>query len=672
MSGIGRSRDRDREPSKRNSITDRLVNTFNQVRNRDPSSPLSPLGRRASSASSTSGPSPIAKVREWLDTCNREHDHHCSISNPADDPDPTASTVFRPEWLIDSSERCLVRSQPGDRYVALSYVWGMGPNQRKSEPEESAKLLKSNIEMYRDGLPERDVPDTIYDAIRLSRKLGLKYIWVDRLCIVQDDEVQKEAHVRHMADIFAGAYLTIVAAHGDAETGLVQLDPRRPPPARGGGFRPQGQSHDELVLKSRWHSRGWTLQEYMYSRRCVFFFEDTITWECHCDLWENTPPSILKAIQRKPTPACTIAPAEAILGYRHTTWPDLDEYARIAMEYSARKVTVPEDALRAFAGITHMLSRVYPGGFIYGMPLMFLDVALLWRPQASIRRRAVMKPPFLPSWSWMGWWFDGVPADMILWRAAADYVHDTLAWGKGGTAPKRLQPTSGFKFKSTVTWSLTDRQASVPVANTGLQYRDLRARKTPATVLPAGWSKSGSHYFKYDGDPDTTFKYPVPVEDLPEQGTYEPPVGELAYPGPLLSFRSKTAFFEVDYSESLAPRDADCPPVAVGNIWTKSNRWAGTFRAHDGWLGVQSSNYGRDQDEMLEFVAISTVIERRGSHLFSEEQFQANRDVEEYIYVVNVLWIERIGGIAYRRGLGHILEKAWDAQHKEEGEILLG
>ncbi|CAG9937713.1 unnamed protein product, partial [Clonostachys rosea f. rosea IK726] len=514
------------------------------------------------------GPSPISKIREWLDTCNREHDHHCSISNPADDPDPTASTVFRPEWLIDSSERCLVRSQPGDRYVALSYVWGMGPNQRKSEPEGSAKLLKSNIEMYRDGLPERDVPDTIYDAIRLSRKLGLKRIWVDRLCIVQDDEAQKEAHVRHMADIFSGAYLTIVAAHGDAETGL-------------------GQSHDELVLKSRWHTRGWTLQEYMYSRRCVFFFEDTITWECHCDLWENTPPSILKAIQRKPTPVCTIAPAEAILGYRHTTWPDLDEYARIAMEYSARKVTVPEDALRAFAGITHMLSRVFPGGFIYGMPLMFLDVALLWRPQASIRRRAVMKPPFLPSWSWMGWWFDGVPADMILWRAAADYVHDTLAWGKGGTAPKRLQPTSGFKFKSTVTWSLTDRQASVPVANTGLQYRDLRARKTPATVLPAGWSKSGSHYFKYDGDPDTTFKYPVP-------------------------------------------------------------------------------------DEMLEFVAISTVIERRGSHLFSEEQFQANRDVEEYIYIVNVLWIERIGGIAYRRGLGHILEKAWDAQHKEDGEILLG
>uniref|UniRef100_A0A8H7NAS3 Heterokaryon incompatibility domain-containing protein n=1 Tax=Bionectria ochroleuca TaxID=29856 RepID=A0A8H7NAS3_BIOOC len=132
----------------------------------------------------------------------------------------------------------------------------MGPNQRKSEPEGSAKLLKSNIEMYRDGLPERDVPDTIYDAIRLSRKLGLKRIWVDRLCIVQDDEAQKEAHVRHMADIFSGAYLTIVAAHGDAETGLVQLDPRRPPPARGGGFRPQGQSHDELVLKSRWHTRG--------------------------------------------------------------------------------------------------------------------------------------------------------------------------------------------------------------------------------------------------------------------------------------------------------------------------------------------------------------------------------------------------------------------------------
>ncbi|KAF7547506.1 hypothetical protein G7046_g8977 [Stylonectria norvegica] len=523
--------------------------------------------------------------------------------------------------------------------------------------------MRDNVDAFQEMMPDADIPQTFQDAMWLAKKLGIRHIWIDRLCIVQDDDAEMEVHIAHMAYIFANAYLTIVAASGDAQTGLISLNPRRA--TRVG--RSGAGDHKALVLASRWNTRGWTLMENIYSRRSVFFFEDAVTWECHCETWQGATNSIMKKIRGK-TPACTNKVPDAIFAFQHPPWPDLDEYARIAMDYSARKLTVVDDTLRAFSPITHVLSRSFPGGFMYGMPLMFLDIAMLWRPHASIRRRALSRPPFLPSWSWMGWWFDNIPVDLTLWRIAADYVEESKI-GKRGQDTKRFRSPSTFKIRPTITWSLTDRNASVPVQNTGLQFRDLRARRSSTAEIPPGWSRSGS-YYKHDSDDSALFKYPVPVEDPPESGSYEPPAGEVAFPGPLLSFRTTVGFFDVDYFDVLEHRDRPNPPIAVGNIWGKANRWIGQFRAHDAWLGIQSSNY--DGEEKLEFIAISNATERRGSHVFESERFEEHMDADEVVDIVNVLWIERIGEISYRRGIGHVLLKAWEAQAKDEVGILLG
>lgn len=120
---------------------------------------------------------------------------------------------------------------------------------------------------------------------------------------------------------------------------------------------------------------------------------------------------------------------------------------------------------------------------------------------------------------------------------------------------------------------------------------------------------------------------------------------------------------------SIAPRGKASPPVAVGNVWGRDGQWMGEFRGHDRWLGVQSSNYGGE--ERLEFVAISAATERRGSHVFSAERFEAHADVDGAVDVVNVLWVERIAGVAYRRGLGHVLRAAWEAEAPAEADVLL-
>ncbi|CAM1505459.1 Fc.00g110960.m01.CDS01 [Cosmosporella sp. VM-42] len=640
-------RSRDPPPSKRNSITDRLLGSFNQAR-KDTSASIQ---RRSSSASKQS---PVPRIREWLDTCNAEHEHHCAVGSE------TEVTTWHPVWLIDSVEKRLVRAKPADRYLALSYVYGTPT--RRSAPQAQTQLLTTSLDAFQLGLPDIDIPQTFLDAMWLSKKLGLRYLWVDRLCIVQDDEAEMENHVRHMAYVFANAYITIVAASGDAHTGLISLNPRRATR----GVRPGGRDHQELILSSKWNTRGWTLVEHQYSRRSIFFFEDVVTWECHCETWPGSTTNIVKKIRGNRHDCAKVVPSEAF-AYKHSPWPDLDEYARLAMDYSSRRLTFVEDSLRAFSGITHVLSRSFPGGFIYGMPLMFLDIAMLWRPHASTRRRAMAKPPFLPSWSWVGWWFDNVPADLTLWRAAADYVEEA----KNGKRvdSKRYRSPHSFKIRPTISWNLTDRNNTVPVENTGLQFRDLRTRRNSTAELPPGWARSGSHY-KHDSDDTTIFKYPIPVEDPPEPGNYEPPVGEQAFPGPLLSFKTTVGFFDVDYHSTLGHRDKSNPPVAVGNIWSKTNRWIGQFRAHDAWLGIQSSNY--DGEEKIEFIAISQATERRGSHVFDSERFEEHMDADEIIDIVNVLWIERIGDVCFRRGIGHILLKAWDAQAKDEVGILLG
>lgn len=647
-------------PARRLSIANRLLGSLNQVRKdnkeRAKNEPPPPAKRRTSVADKSS---PMMRIRSWLDTCNGQHNHHCN----GDDPDDAAT--WRPVYLVDSVDRCLVKAKPTDRYLALSYVWGP-LNQRRGGPNVVVQLLKSNIEAFQSGLPEVDIPETILDAMYLARKLGFRYLWVDQLCIVQDDDVDKENHIRHMPYIFANAYLTIAAAYGDLYTGLLPISPRRhqSDPKAGGSTK----DHSELLRQSKWNNRGWTLQELLYSRRTVFFFQDAVTWECHCDLWQKSSSNIMPKLRGSSRQDCTNRLSSAILGFQHSPWPDLDEYARIAADYSIRRVTYVEDTLRAFSGITSMLSRTFSDGFMYGMPLMFLDIALLWRPQASIRRRAPPRAPFLPSWSWMGWWFDGVPVDLVLWKAAADYVEETSPT-KVGSNSKRLQSMQTFRIKPTISWNLTDRASTVPVSNTGLRYRDLRSRKNAGTPLPRGWSRSGSS-FKHDSDRATIFKYPVPVLDPPRDGQHAPTTAEHTFPGPLLSFKTAAGLFDVDLADTMAPKDHSNPQIAIGNIWSKSGKWIGEFRAHDSWMGVQTSNY--DGGERLEFIAISTGMERKGSFIFTPERFEENKDADGILDIVNVLWIERIGSVCYRRGIGHILLKAWNAQVRDQVDIVLG
>ncbi|KAK6857383.1 hypothetical protein PG995_007570 [Apiospora arundinis] len=125
-----------------------------------------------------------------------------------------------PLWLIGTQLECIISAEAvAGEYIALSYVWG---------GTESGQLTRETVEQFqRPGVlsqsanPRVVVPKTIRHAMGLVQLLKKRYLWVDRFCICQDDAATKHSQLQIMADIYRGAYLTIVAANGwDADHGL--------------------------------------------------------------------------------------------------------------------------------------------------------------------------------------------------------------------------------------------------------------------------------------------------------------------------------------------------------------------------------------------------------------------------------------------------------------------
>ncbi|KAK8123102.1 hypothetical protein PG984_011772 [Apiospora sp. TS-2023a] len=150
----------------------------------------------------------IKLLNDWKRTCTEHHGDTCvnrltRLSHPL-------------SYLIDTQQMCIVPTAPDMTYVALSYVWGQ-VRMLKTTKENLESLQKpKTLTNLKDQLPR-----TIQDSIELVPLLKERYLWVDSLCIPQDDEKVAQLNIGQMAAIFEAASLTIVACDGrDAEFGL--------------------------------------------------------------------------------------------------------------------------------------------------------------------------------------------------------------------------------------------------------------------------------------------------------------------------------------------------------------------------------------------------------------------------------------------------------------------
>ncbi|KAI7763753.1 hypothetical protein LZL87_011610 [Fusarium oxysporum] len=391
-----------------NSITLQAVWPSKESQNENNDIPLDGTGRMIGSLLDLSIP------QRWIKQCEDQHGEECQKPKWLSDSDTEWPERCR---VIDVKERRIVDLLPTMRYVALSYVWGSSEKVRKLRFER--RLTRENLSRLQqpNSLGEIYVPQTIKDAMYVAEQVGERFLWVDALCIVQDDPADLGHQTARMDLIYSKALFTILAACGeDSTSGLAGL-PSNPRDvfqrqvkisASGLHVMPLVTLSEEDTLQfSSWNTRGWTFQERLLSRRSLIFTNKQVYWCCDGTTWEEE--SLLDI------PGSTTFAGSYSFGC-YDEWDDneakfsLESFDTYITQFSERKFTYPSDVLPAFLGIIRRFEHLNNEKIHWGLNASTFDQALTWKYGQGRRDEtytyvsggSTRSVPY-PSWSWLGW-----------------------------------------------------------------------------------------------------------------------------------------------------------------------------------------------------------------------------------------------------------------------------
>jgi hypothetical protein len=165
------------------------------------------------------------RIQSWLDLCREHHQQGSVLQRMSESAEP--GQLALPARVIDVQEGCVVSLAPTNtdtRYVTLSYVWGQAVQYRLLTANKD-KLMTPGF-LSSDSI-RNQIPQTIRDSMTVVAGLGLRYLWIDALCIVQDDADDINKEIYRMDAIYEGSVFTLVAASGThADAGLAVLHAR--------------------------------------------------------------------------------------------------------------------------------------------------------------------------------------------------------------------------------------------------------------------------------------------------------------------------------------------------------------------------------------------------------------------------------------------------------------
>ncbi|MCJ1285120.1 hypothetical protein MMC26_004458 [Xylographa opegraphella] len=374
----------------------------------------------------------MALCRQWLHACESNHASHC-ISGPRSEGLEEAVEYMN---LIDVRRRRIVKAMPNSRYVALSYVWGPASLQKFQATNDKFSTFSGQIDGIR--LPKR-LPKTIEDAMHVVSQMKEHFLWVDSLCIIQDDLEARNHQISYMNVIYGNAVVTIVAACGsDSNAGLpgVGSTPRPSPLVKnvqGIQLMTVLPSAEECIMKSTWNKRGWTLQEKFFSQRFLIFTQHQVHFRCGTGSWREDMRGLqwhhefansereadVYVSRSSSSPQRTKTPMEMPLGpYRSEDMLELHTgFTALVEDYTSRELTKSSDIIHAVVGVARAMLPAW-GTFVCGLPLSAFPWVLLWRHQVPLVRRPLFfssgsrKDYSYPSWSWAGW------------QGPIKYIHD--------------------------------------------------------------------------------------------------------------------------------------------------------------------------------------------------------------------------------------------------------
>ncbi|KAF1921850.1 heterokaryon incompatibility protein-domain-containing protein [Ampelomyces quisqualis] len=354
------------------------------------------------------------------------------------------SAISAPKRLLDvgratSPIRLIDTQGKTFQYAALSHCWGTGLRLATTK----SNWAKLAVQVSFDALPP-----LFQDAVIITRQLGLRYIWIDSLCIIQDSLRDWETESSKMSSIYQNSYITISATNSGDSNARCLIDRRKPVK-----IPYENTTKKELALRARrildhhpsidpnggpakpigpLSSRAWALQEHVLSTRILHYtatellFECKTSYRCECmperKAYPTTPSLIPKAVSTKKTSAV------------------YEAWQRVVEKYSARNLTVPSDKLPAISGVASKIRKATHSEYMAGLWKGNLASDLLWSvsPSKSVMDSYALDTWRAPTFSWAS--LDTAVTYTYLDDDEREVFTPTIALLSSTTTPKGLNP----------------------------------------------------------------------------------------------------------------------------------------------------------------------------------------------------------------------------------------
>jgi hypothetical protein len=400
-----------------------------------------------------------------------------------------------------------------------------------------------------------------------------------------------------------------------------------------------------------------TFQERVFAQRTLFFHDfvpnsirvgeerpKSLYWVCQRTWWYDWHHSIASEARRSLYKDMT----DDSLSQSYY-WPNFKRYLRLCQSYEPRDFTYNSDVVIAFAGTATLLAKSFPGGILYGLPVIFFDIALLWSHRGFASKRPwdatsdeSNRPP---SWSWMSW------------RGHLDTLSQSSVFE--GIAGE--DKDSSIVITPLVQWYFTGvGGAQIAIANEYHKYKHF-ARDGESTP-PPGWSRAKSSFRSSDSQsknvyitpaaPRFEFRFPIPLVDSS--------CSEITIPMPISNRITCQAEHVYFYLRHITP----IPRLHILDSMRESS---GIMRLPGDWHEPYVETETR-----VELIAISTQSVAK-NELYNDSYFPLEHCKPNGIWdLYNVLWIEWTDGVAYRKAIGQVTQAAWEAADRELIDVVLG
>jgi hypothetical protein len=339
----------------------------------------------------------LEMAASWLQECKRNH-KDCNANLDL------ANSVVRPIRVIDTSTVTLQlvstvdwAAEKSPSYMTVSHKW---------RSTGMTKLLGCNLGEMQRGIQIQTLPAVFRDAVILAKALEIRYVWIDALCIVQDDPDELQNEISNMGYIYQNAVLNVGALQAaELETTAEQESPglffdRNPQDIspfaltiQRGDCKRDHFAYQNLILeklnRSSLMRRGWVLQERLLSRRSIYF-GDRLWWECGeqlaCEPFPGNLPEFSKDVGwpgvEKP---CRITNLLSTSGVDKS----LDErtcyseWGRLVSTFSRCHLSFEQDYLVALSGLAHEFQHTLGDEYYAGLWGKDMCSELLWHRNTS-------------------------------------------------------------------------------------------------------------------------------------------------------------------------------------------------------------------------------------------------------------------------------------------------